>query len=161
MRGGRSHEAFLLLYATGRASITLWGPTPMRPSEIRGRVALPSITTPSDGASHFVMATPTIATQSRLRPLFYQVARLSLILANPHSQPRCCPRTPRNPRPGRAPLSTSMFSTATPPSAPTTSQQPLARGTQVTSPSGRCYAIDEVIYQRPRGRRLCCLYRAR
>jgi hypothetical protein len=131
--------------------------------EITGRVALfhPSQHHPTAPHTSPSMAATAIAAQSRLRPLVYHVPRLSFILANPHSQPRCFPRTPRTPRPRRVPLSTSMFSTATPPSAPTTSQQPLARGTQVTSPSGRCYVIDEVIYQRSRGRRLCCLYRAR
>ncbi|KAK4244385.1 kinase-like domain-containing protein [Corynascus novoguineensis] len=52
-----------------------------------------------------------------------------------------------------------MSSTAAPPST-ATSQQPLTRGTQVTSPSGRSYIIDEIIYQRSRGSLLCCLYRA-
>ncbi|KAH6847158.1 kinase-like domain-containing protein [Chaetomium sp. MPI-CAGE-AT-0009] len=52
-----------------------------------------------------------------------------------------------------------MPSTATP-SSTTNTPQPLTRGTKITSPSGRSYLIDEVICQRPRGRRLYCLYRA-
>ncbi|KAK3997781.1 L-Aspartase-like protein [Cladorrhinum sp. PSN332] len=45
-------------------------------------------------------------------------------------------------------------------SSPATSQQPLARGAQVTSPSGRSYIIYGIIYQRSRGNLLCRLYRA-
>ncbi|KAL2185840.1 kinase-like protein [Thermothelomyces heterothallicus CBS 203.75] len=59
---------------------------------------------------------------------------------------------PRNPARIRVPC-TNMSSTAT-------SRQPLAKGTQVTSPSGKTYTIGEIIYQRTRGRFLCCLYRA-
>ncbi|KAH6623738.1 kinase-like domain-containing protein [Chaetomium tenue] len=60
-----------------------------------------------------------------------------------------------------------MSSTATPPSTATPSSaattgtpQPLAEGTRITSPCGKSYVIDEVLYQRPRGKRLYCLYRA-
>ncbi|EAQ83142.1 predicted protein [Chaetomium globosum CBS 148.51] len=52
-------------------------------------------------------------------------------------------------------------STATPLTATTSTPQPFAEGIQITSPSGKSYVIDEVIYQRPRGKRLHCLYRAR
>ncbi|KAK4131226.1 hypothetical protein BT67DRAFT_486934 [Trichocladium antarcticum] len=49
----------------------------------------------------------------------------------------------------------------TAPSSMATGQQPLAGGVQVTSPSGRSYVVDEIIYQQSRGSLLCCLYRAR
>ncbi|KAK4109809.1 kinase-like protein [Canariomyces notabilis] len=77
------------------------------------------------------------------------------LLNHPSSQSRCFPRAPG---PRQVPCSRTYSITASPPMA--TEHQPLAKGTQVTSSSGRTYIIKEVIYQRSRGRLLCCLYRA-
>ncbi|KAK3291964.1 kinase-like domain-containing protein [Chaetomium fimeti] len=52
-----------------------------------------------------------------------------------------------------------MRSTASLPS-PATAPQPLTRGTQVASPSGKSYLIDEAIYERPKGNQLYCVYHA-
>ncbi|KAK4133849.1 hypothetical protein BT67DRAFT_449946 [Trichocladium antarcticum] len=83
------------------------------------------------------------------------VAQSARLLRSRPSLLRCFPRTPRQ----RRVLFTSISSTVAPPSI-ATSQQPLAKGTQVTSPSGRSYIINKIIYQRSRGSLLYCLYRA-
>ncbi|KAK4032420.1 kinase-like domain-containing protein [Parachaetomium inaequale] len=101
------------------------------------------------------MVSPRAAQPARLLRSCPSLFHQFLPLTNPPSQSRCFFCTPRQ---CQVP-STSMSSTAAPLST-TTSPQPLARGTQLTSPSGRCYTIDETIYQRSRGRLLCCLYRA-
>lgn len=107
----------------------------------------------------FAMASPAVTLSARLRSrpfLVYQLSSLSLLSTNPRPPSRCFPRAPIRSRIS----STSMSSTAALPStAPC--QQPLVKGTQVTSASGRSYVIDEILYERSRGPLLCCLYRAR
>ncbi|KAH6854495.1 kinase-like domain-containing protein [Chaetomium sp. MPI-CAGE-AT-0009] len=87
--------------------------------------------------------------------LVHQFCSLPLLLTNLRPPSRRFPRAPIRSRISCATVS----STTTPPStAPC--QQPLAKGTQVTSASGRSYVINEIIYERSRGPLLCCLYRA-